>query len=663
MNKFVLKSPYTLQGDQPQAVEALVKGIRNRKQHQVLLGVTGSGKTFTMANVIVREQKPTLIISPNKTLAGQLFNEFKELFPENAVEFFVSYYDYYQPEAYVPSSDTYIEKDASINERIDRMRHSATTSLLTRKDVIVIASVSCIYGIGSPKTYLELAMRISKGQRISRDDLLRNLISIQYTRNDLDFVRGSFRVRGNNVEIYPASSDERIIRITFNDDQIEKIILKDFLLADVLQELEETLVFPASHYVSKKEDIERVIKQVKSDLAEQVHLFKNQNKLLEAERLEQRTRYDMEMLKETGYCNGIENYSRYLDGRNPGEPPSVLIDFMGNDFLLFIDESHITVPQIGGMHAGDLSRKKTLVEFGFRLPAAIDNRPLNFKEFESKLNYAIYVSATPGDYELQKAADYCVEQIIRPTGLLDPELEVRPTRNQVEDLFEEIRKITSRGERVLITTLTKKMAEKLTDYYSEKGVKAKYLHSDIETIERLKIISELRNGLFDVLIGINLLREGLDIPEVSLVGILEADQEGFLRSKRSLIQTFGRAARNINGKVILYADKITLAMKGAMEETERRRELQEKFNKENGITPKTIIKSRNNLILSIYDKDYLSVSKEFEEKKIFKSLPGVQKEISRLKKKMLMAAQKYHFEDAAKLRDQIKDLEKMMDNY
>ncbi len=663
MNKFVLKSPYTLQGDQPQAVEKLVEGIRNRQRQQVLLGITGSGKTFTMANVIVHEQKPTLIISPNKTLAGQLYNEFKELFPENAVEFFVSYYDYYQPEAYVPSSDTYIEKDASINERIDRMRHSATTSLLTRKDVIVIASVSCIYGIGSPKTYLELAMKISRGQKISRDNLLRNLISIQFTRNDLDFVRGSFRVRGSNVEIYPASSDEKIIRITFNDDQIEKIILKDFLLPDILQELDETLIFPASHYVSKKEEIERVIQQVKSDLADQVSYFKAQNKLLEAERIEQRTRYDMEMLKETGYCNGIENYSRYLDGRNPGEPPSVLMDFLGKDFLLFIDESHITVPQIGGMHAGDFSRKKTLVEFGFRLPAAIDNRPLNFKEFESKISYVIYVSATPGDYEMSKAQNFFVEQIIRPTGLLDPITEVRPTQNQVDDLLGEIRKRISCGDKVLVTTLTKKMAEKLTDYYCERGIKAKYLHSDIVTIERLKIISELRNGLFDVLIGINLLREGLDIPEVSLVGILEADQEGFLRSKRSLIQTFGRASRNINGKVILYGDKKTTAMKEAIEETEKRRIRQEKYNQEHGITPKTIVKSRNNLILSIYDKDYLSVPKELEERKFFKSLPGVQKEIARLKKKMLLSAQKYHFEDAAKFRDQIKELENMMDDY
>ena len=662
MDKFILKSNFKLQGDQPQAVEQLVQGIRDGKQHQVLLGVTGSGKTFTMANVIARCNMPTLIISPNKTLAGQLFNEFKELFPSNAVEFFVSYYDYYQPEAYVPASDTFIEKDAAINERIDRLRHSATQALLSRKDVIVIASVSCIYGIGSPSTYLEMALKIRLKDKISRDELLRKLIEIQYVRNDIDFSRGTFRVRGNIVEIFPASSDERTIRLSFLDDEIEEICSKDFLTGTVYENMNEILIFPASHYVTEKDVINGVIGQIKEDLKSQVEEFRRQSKPLEAERLEQRTNYDMEMLKETGYCTGIENYSRYLDGRKAGEPPSVLIDFFPENFLLFIDESHITVPQIGGMHDGDRSRKKTLVEFGFRLPAAIDNRPLNFQEFASKLKYAVYVSATPGDYELGKVGGQFVEQIIRPTGLLDPTIDIKPTKNQVDDLLEDIRKCIARGERAFVTTLTKKMAEKLTDYYVERGVRAKYLHSDIETIERLKILSDLRNGEFDVLIGINLLREGLDIPEVSLVGILEADQEGFLRSRRSLIQIFGRAARNVNGRVILFADKMTEAIKGAMDETERRRSKQQLYNQLNHITPQTIIKSRANLLLTIYEKDYLTPpTKEEEKKVIFRSAPALEAEIKKLRKKMLSAAKKYHFEEAANCRDEIKKLEKILE--
>jgi len=576
---FKLKANIEPKGDQPKAIKKLVEGIKKGIKHQVLLGVTGSGKTFTMANVIAKVGKPTLIIAPNKTLAAQLYNEFKKLFPENAVEYFVSYYDYYQPEAYVPVTDTYIEKDASINDFIDRLRHSATAAVLSRRDVIVIASVSCIYGLGSPEEYFQKHLYLRKGAEISRDELLRALVTMHYERTEMDFTRATFRVRGDIIEIFPSNEEKRAVRVSLWGNEIEEIKIIDPFRGKVLGKVNEIVIFPASHYVTSEDKLRRAIKEIRKELKERVEYFKSQGLYQYAERLEKRTLYDLELLEEVGYCKGIENYSRYLDGRKPGEPPYTLLDYFPDDFLLFVDESHITIPQIRGMYRGDRSRKETLVEYGFRLPSALDNRPLTFKEFEERINQVIYVSATPGDYEIEKAEGRIIEQIIRPTGLLDPKVEVRSSENQVEDLFFEIKKRAKAEERVLVCTLTKRMAEELTDYYKELGIKACYMHSDLKTLERARIIRDLRKGVYDVLIGINLLREGLDLPEVSLIAILDADKEGFLRSERALIQMIGRAARNVNGTAILYAQTITPAMKKAIEETERRRKIQEEYNK------------------------------------------------------------------------------------
>jgi excinuclease ABC subunit B len=587
---FQLKSEFKPTGDQPKAIEQLTKGLTAGYKHQTLLGVTGSGKTFTMANVIQQVQKPTLVMAPNKTLAAQLCSEFREFFPDNAVEYFVSYYDYYQPEAYIPQTDTYIEKDSSVNEEIDKLRHSATAALFEREDVIIVASVSCIYGLGSPEDYRDLMLSLREGQEYDRDGILRKLVDIQYSRNDFDFHRGTFRVRGDVVEIIPAASSEKAIRVEMFGDEVERILEIDTLTGEVLGRRKHVAIFPASHYVTEAEKMERAIANIEIELEERLKELRVQDKLLEAQRLEQRTRYDIEMMREVGFCQGIENYSRHLVGRQKGEPPYTLFDYFPKDFLLIIDESHVTVPQIGGMYAGDMSRKTMLVEHGFRLPSALDNRPLKFTEFESKLNQVIYVSATPGPYELEHSSQV-VEQIIRPTGLIDPEVEVRPVKGQIDDLLGEINLRVKKNQRVLVTTLTKRMAEDLTDYFKEMGVKVRYLHSDIGALERMQIIRELRLGEFDVLVGINLLREGLDLPEVSLVAILDADKEGFLRSERSLIQTIGRAARNVEGKVLMYADRITDSMGRAISETNRRRSLQQEYNLKHGIVPQTIKKS------------------------------------------------------------------------
>ncbi|MGB9698756.1 MAG: excinuclease ABC subunit UvrB [Thermodesulfobacteriota bacterium] len=657
MAKFQIFSAFKPQGDQPQAIKKLVQGVEQGLTHQVLLGVTGSGKTFTMANVIARVQKPTLVIAPNKTLAAQLFQEFRQLFPENAVEYFVSYYDYYQPEAYVPATDTYIEKDASINDLIDQMRHSATHSVLTRRDVIVVASVSCIYGLGSPETYQGMIVLMEDQKEISRDDLLSRLVEIQYQRNDYDFHRGTFRLRGDVLEIFPAYEEDRAIRIEFFGDLVESISEIDPLRGRTIRKLNHVHIFPNSHYVTPQDRLRQAIQSIRQELAERLAELRAQGKLLEAQRLEQRTNFDLEMLAEMGYCTGIENYSRHLDGRKPGEPPYTLLDYFPDDALIFIDESHITVPQLQGMYWGDRTRKETLVEYGFRLPSALDNRPLSFAEFEARVPQVIYVSATPGPYELEKAQGRVVEQIIRPTGLVDPQVEVRPARYQVDDLLEEIRKRALKGERVLVTTLTKRMAEDLTNYYSDLGVKVKYLHSDIQTLERTEIIRDLRLGKFDVLIGINLLREGLDLPEVSLVAIMDADKEGFLRSETSLIQTFGRTARNVSGKVILYADQVTESMRRAIKETERRRRIQEAYNRKHKITPETIKKSIPEVLASIYEADYVTVPLAAEEPEEYISLLEIPKLIARLKKEMREAASRLDFERAATLRDRIKALE------
>jgi excinuclease ABC subunit B len=654
--QFRLVSEFKPQGDQPQAVEKLVQGVEKHKRDQVLLGVTGSGKTFTMANVIARVNKPTLVIAPNKTLAAQLYNEFRELFPDNAVRYFVSYYDYYQPEAYVPSTDTYIEKDASINDEIDKLRHSATKALLERNDTLIVASVSCIYGLGSPEAYFDLIVYLEEGGRIQRDQMLRKLVDIQYERSDFDFHRGSFRVRGDSVEIFPAYEDSSALRIEFFDDQVEAIHEIDPIRGKIQRRVDKACIYPASHYVTGADRMKQATRDIRLELKKRLEELRAERKLLEAQRLEQRTLYDLELLEEMGFCPGIENYSRHLTGRKPGEAPPTLLSYFPDRLLLFIDESHVTVPQIGGMYRGDRSRKETLVEYGFRLPSALDNRPLNFAEFEACLDQVIYVSATPANYELEKSRGAVIEQLIRPTGLTDPEVMVRPARSQVDDLLEEIRKRAERKERVLVTTLTKRMAEDLTDYYQDLNVKVRYLHSDIETLERVEIIRQLRMGVFDVLVGINLLREGLDLPEVSLVAILDADKEGFLRSDRSLIQTIGRAARNVHGTVILYADSITDSMRLAIDETNRRRSLQAAFNQKHGITPQTVIKSLGSPLVRIYEADYVDVPLAADKGAQYRSeeLPRV---IQRLKKEMKKAAERLDFETAAELRDRIRSME------
>ncbi len=666
MTTFNLTTTYTPRGDQPQAITELTEGIERGDRHQTLLGVTGSGKTFTVANVIARTGRPALVLAPNKTLAAQLYGEFKELFPDNAVEYFVSYYDYYQPEAYIPSSDTFIEKDSAINDEIDKMRHSATRSLLTRRDVIIVASVSCIYGIGSPAAYQAMHIFFHQGDEYGRDELLKKLIEIQYERNDTDFHRGTFRVRGDVIEIFPAYDSERALRIEFFGDGVEAISEIDPLRGIVLQKLSKCSIYPASHYVSTRETLERAVEQIRVDLAERISYFRERNMLLEEQRIEQRTFYDIEMMEEMGFCHGIENYSRYFDGRLPGEAPYTLIDYFPDDFVLFVDESHITIPQTGAMYRGDRSRKETLVNYGFRLPAALDNRPLNFQEFQARIRQAVYVSATPADYELESSGGVFVEQVIRPTGLVDPVIEVRPATakgdgfGQVDDLLHEVRETVARGERVLVTTLTKRMAEELTNYYRELGVRIKYLHSDIVTIERMQIIRDLRLGEFDVLVGINLLREGLDLPEVSLVAILDADKEGFLRSQRSLIQTCGRAARNINGRVLMYGDIVTRSMQACIDETGRRRTRQLDYNEEHGITPETVKKGLRSILESIEEKDYVTQPAVIAEAGVEYIAPkDIPKRVKKLRKEMLAAAKELNFEKAAELRDQVKRLETM----
>ena len=666
MSEFKISTSYTPRGDQPLAICELVEGIERGDRHQTLLGVTGSGKTFTVANVIARTGRPALVLAPNKTLAAQLYGEFKELFPENAVEYFVSYYDYYQPEAYIPTSDTFIEKDSAINDEIDKMRHSATRSLLTRRDVIIVASVSCIYGIGSPEAYQSMHIFFHQGDDYGRDELLKKLIEIQYERNDMDFHRGTFRVRGDVIEIFPAYDSERALRIEFFGDEVEAISEIDPLRGVVLQRLAKCSIYPASHYVSTRETLERAVEQIRIDLAERIRYFRAQNMLLEEQRIEQRTFYDIEMMEEMGFCHGIENYSRYFDGRQPGEAPYTLIDYFPDDFVLFVDESHITIPQTGAMYRGDRSRKETLVNYGFRLPAALDNRPLNFQEFQARIRQAVYVSATPADYELEASGGVFVEQVIRPTGLVDPIIEVRPVTakdgsfGQVDDLLHEVRETVARGERVLVTTLTKRMSEELTNYYRDLGVRIKYLHSDIVTIERMQIIRDLRLGEFDVLVGINLLREGLDLPEVSLVAILDADKEGFLRSERSLIQTCGRAARNLNGRVLMYGDSVTRSMQACIDETGRRRVKQLAYNVEHGITPETVKKGLRSILESIEEKDYVTqpagVAETGEEYLAPKEIPKL---VKKLRKEMLTAAKELNFEKAAELRDRVKKLEGM----
>jgi len=660
MSDFKLISEFEPKGDQPKAIEALSRWVEEGVRHMVLLGVTGSGKTFTMANVIARTNRPALIISHNKALAAQLYGEFKQLFPYNAVEFFISYYDYYQPEAYVPETDTYIEKDALINEQIDKLRHSATRSLLERRDVIIVASVSCIYGLGSPEDYASMKLPLKRGMRIRRSDLLSYLVEILYQRNDYDFYRGSFRVRGDIVEVFPAHEEEKALRIELWGDEVVSLKEFDPLTGKVIDELESYTIYPASHYVTPRERLLLAIEGIKEELRERVRELREQGKLLEAQRLEQRTLFDIEMLLEVGYCKGIENYSRHLTGRLPGEPPPTLLDYLHPDTIIFIDESHVTIPQLQGMYHADRSRKETLVEYGFRLPSALDNRPLKFEEFEERVKQVIYVSATPGDYELEKAGPYVVEQIIRPTGLMDPEVEVRPATNQVEDLYWEIKKRAERNERVLVTTLTKRMAEDLTDYYRERGLRVRYMHSEIDALERVEILRDLRLGKFDCLIGINLLREGLDLPEVSLVAILDADREGFLRSERALIQTFGRAARNVNGKVILYADTVTRSMARAIEETQRRRKIQEEYNRLHGITPETIKKAITDILSSIYEADYPKIPDLKEGELELHDPELIEKEIERLRILMKEAASRLEFEKAAMFRDKLKALEKRL---
>ncbi|KAB8040970.1 excinuclease ABC subunit UvrB [Silvanigrella paludirubra] len=666
--KFQTEWPMEPMGDQPQAIHKLIEGLNNGVSEQILLGVTGSGKTFTIANVIAKTQRPTLVIAHNKTLAAQLFQEFKELFPNNSVEYFVSYYDYYQPEAYVPSTDTFIDKTASINDDIDKMRHSATKSLFERRDVIIVSSVSCIYGLGAPDAYLNSRILLEQGSKLSRDDFIRQLLAIQYSRNDISLERGKFRVRGDIVEVIPAYENEKAVRVQFWADEIEKIATIDALRGTILDKIHKVSIYPASHYVLDNEKIEEIVSNITKDLLIKMEEFKAQGKLIEAHRVEQRTLHDIEMIREIGYCQGVENYSRYLDGRSPGDPPSTLLDYFPKDYLLVIDESHVTVPQIGGMYRGDRARKETLVQYGFRLPSALDNRPLNFDEFKLRMGQTIYVSATPAKYELEHASNEIVEQIIRPTGLIDPIIEVKPAKGQIDDLLYEIKETIAKKSRVLVTTLTKKMAENITSYFADFNIKIKYLHSEIHSIERVEILRDLRLGIFDVLVGINLLREGLDLPEVALVAILDADKEGFLRSRTSLIQTVGRAARNINGRVILYADKETDSIKYCLEETNRRRIKQDEFNQINNITPQTILKKIPEDLRKIYNLDY---GDNYQEKlmqavsylgdmKILKDPKKLEKHVQKLYKEMQKASQRMEFELAAELRDKMNILKEQI---
>jgi excinuclease ABC subunit B len=649
MGEFKIKSEFKPTGDQPEAILKITEGLNKNLKYQTLLGVTGSGKTFTMANIIEKVQKPTLILAHNKTLAAQLCSEFKEFFPDNAVEYFVSYYDYYQPEAYVPSSDTFIEKDASINDEIDKLRHSATAALFERKDVIIVASVSCIYGLGSPIDYEKLVLSLRPGMEKGRDETIKKLVEIQYKRNDISFTRGTFRVRGDTVEIFPASSSENAIRVEFFGDEVDRITEINTVTGELIGRRNHISIFPATHYATTEENVQRAVISIKEELAERLKTFESENKLLEMQRIEQRTNYDVEMLQEMGYCNGIENYSRHINNLQEGMRPFTLLDYFPKDFLMIIDESHVSVPQVRGMYNGDRARKTTLVDYGFRLPSALDNRPLKFDEFEKIINQVVFVSATPGPYEAEHSQNVA-EQIIRPTGLLDPPIHVRPVANQIDDLLNEIKKSTSKNQRVLVTTLTKKMAEDLTAYFKNTGIRVRYLHSDIETLERMEIIRDLRVGKFDVLVGINLLREGLDLPEVSLVAILDADKEGFLRSETSLIQTVGRAARNVDGRVIMYADKMTGSMERAIKETNRRREIQDEYNKEHNITPQSIIKGV---------RDIIEATKAAEEEKHYKTkddINDVNSYLIELEKEMRKAAENLEFEKAAHLRDQIKDI-------
>jgi len=655
MESFTITAEFTPKGDQPAAIDTLSDGVLKGKAHQVLLGVTGSGKTFTMANIIQKVQKPALILAPNKTLAAQLYNEFKSLFPDNAVEYFVSYYDYYQPEAYLPTTDTYIQKDSSINEMIDKLRHSATRSVLSQKDVIVVASVSCIYGLGAPEDYIAMRLDLKPGMTFNRDRMLKELVHMLYERNDIDFHRGVFRVRGDRVEIFPAYEENRAVRVDFFGDDIDEISEINPLTGQSVQKLKRVVIYPASHYVITDDTFKTAIETIKAELKTRIEFFQKNNMLIEAQRIEERTMYDLEMIMELGYCNGIENYSRHLTGREPGQPPPTLFDYFPDDFMMFIDESHIAVPQLIGMYRGDRARKETLVRYGFRLPSALDNRPLKFEEFEKKVKQLIYVSATPADYEMKKAKKHVIEQIVRPTGLIDPEIDIRPAKHQVDDLLDEIKHTIRKNNRVLVTTLTKRMAEDLTEYYHDLGIRVKYLHSEIKTLERMDIISELRAGAFDVLVGINLLREGLDIPEVSLVAILDADKEGFLRSTRSLIQTFGRAARNVNGRVILYADKVTTSMKNAIDETERRRKKQIAYNKKHNIQPESIAKQITKVffptIADTYYEPELKAAETISEYVV--SPKKIKEKIKSLENEMMAAAKSLEFEKAAEIRDEI----------